>query len=205
MLQTSESFSKIFSVILDVQKDLASIKKTGWNAHTRSSYAKLQDILSFVRPRLNERGVLLMQYMSDDRSSVHVRFVHPESGEWAESSVPVHVDLNSRNVMHAIGSAMTYGCRYALAAALGLEVTDDDDGNAASGKGMDTKSRVSKAIHREPKQDEERSRTGISDKEFSELTKSIGSLEEARAVYREHSNILSQEQKDAIMKLSKML
>ena len=54
-----------------------------------------------------------------------------ESGQWIKSFTPIPVEkpVNA----HKLGSAITYGRRYGLAAMIGIAQTDDD-GNAATEK-----------------------------------------------------------------------
>ncbi len=58
--------------------------------------------------------------------------VHAESGEWMESSYVMPVA--KQNDPQAMGSAITYARRYALASIFNLNQEEsDDDGNLASG------------------------------------------------------------------------
>lgn len=135
-VKTSETTAKIWQALIQVQSGLAQVKKSGKNAHTRSSYATLSDILSLVRPALNKVGIVLLQYTGrteDGKFAVFTRLVHAESSEFIETQTEIAVDQSAKNQAHALGSAITYGSRYGMASLLGIECVEDDDGNAAGG------------------------------------------------------------------------
>ena len=52
-----------------------------------------------------------------------------ESGQWIQSELCMPL---AKNDPQGVGSAITYGRRYGLAAIVGIVADDDDDGNAAS-------------------------------------------------------------------------
>ena len=54
-----------------------------------------------------------------------------ESGQWIQSELCMPL---AKNDPQGVGSAITYGRRYGLAAIVGIVADDDDDGNAASAK-----------------------------------------------------------------------
>jgi hypothetical protein len=56
--------------------------------------------------------------------------VHAESGEYLMETFIMPV--SKPNDPQAVGSAITYAKRYALAGVLGLNIDDDDDGNKAA-------------------------------------------------------------------------
>lgn len=143
MFKSSETTVSVYTALLSVQSQLETVKKTGVNAHIKSRYATLSDVLSLVRPALNAQGLFLMQYVSESSDAVYTRIVHASSGEWVEVSVSIQVDQGAKNVMQAIGSCMTYGCRYGLSALLGLAAVEDDDGEAAGQKREKQKTKLS--------------------------------------------------------------
>ena len=55
-----------------------------------------------------------------------------ESGQWIKSKLKMPVE---KATAQSIGSTITYGRRYGLSAMVGISQYDDD-GNAASGKGI---------------------------------------------------------------------
>lgn len=116
---------KVTKKLLDFQKKVNAIQKDGKNPHFKSSYATLNNIISEVKPLLNEMGLLLSQPVIKDQ--VHTIITDAESGEEFDSSISLPVGLTPQQM----GSAITYYRRYLLAGLLSLEMSDDD-GNDSS-------------------------------------------------------------------------
>ena len=104
-------------------------------------YATLKTILEEVRPILLTHGIRIRQ--GSDRSwpldegggnkgrlvPVYTDLIHAESGEVDRTTIEIPL---TRMDAQAMGSAITYGRRYSLLAALGLAVDEaDDDGQSA--------------------------------------------------------------------------
>lgn len=107
-------------------------------------YATLKQILETVRPHLHAQGLRIRQgvdrsYPLDDGHGVKGRIVtvytdlvHAESGEVDRTIVEIPLIKMDPQSM---GSAITYGRRYSLLAALGLATDEaDDDGETATAK-----------------------------------------------------------------------
>jgi len=112
------------------QKATESIKKAASNPAFRSTYADLAHVVEGVIPALNANGVGVMQFPGFDGQMVSLTttLLH-ESG----ASVTATLHLRpSKTDPQGVGSAITYGRRYALLAMTGA-APEDDDGNAASG------------------------------------------------------------------------
>jgi hypothetical protein len=120
-------FAKAF---IAAQKATESIKKAASNPAFRSKYADLAHVVEGVVPALNASGIGVLQFPAFDGEMVSITttFIH-ESG----SSVTSVLRLRpSKTDPQGVGSATTYGRRYALLAMTGA-APEDDDGNAASG------------------------------------------------------------------------
>jgi len=101
-------------------------------------YAPLDEILSLVRPLLGKNGLSVVQPASSDGAEVTVvTLLLHSSGQWMEFE-PLKLKAD-RNTAQGIGSAITYGRRYALSGILGISSEDDDDGQAAVGKSSEHK------------------------------------------------------------------
>lgn len=111
--------------LLEFQKKVNAIKKDGKNPHFKSTYATLTQILSEVKPILNDLGLVLLQPISD--SKVGTVILNEKNELIAETWLRLPEGLNPQQM----GSAITYYRRYTLASLLALEL-EDDDGNLAS-------------------------------------------------------------------------
>lgn len=94
-----------------------------------SKYATLPRIQEAIAEPLQTVGLVYTQIPDIDNTLITI-LMHPESGEYFQANT----NMNPvQNTPQATGSAITYSKRYALVAMLGLQIDDDDDGNAASG------------------------------------------------------------------------
>ncbi len=104
-------------------------------------YATLKAILEAVRPALSEHGIRIRQgadrsWSADEGGGVKGRLVpvytdliHVPTGQMERTQIEIPI---SRLDAQSMGSAITYGRRYTLLAALGLTTDEaDDDGSAA--------------------------------------------------------------------------
>lgn len=92
-------------------------------------YATLAAIVEAITPHLAKHGLAVVQEASTDEQGIVIEtwLVH-ETGAMMQFT-PLPLPLTDRKPQ-AVGSALTYGRRYALAAICGL-APDDDDGQAA--------------------------------------------------------------------------
>jgi hypothetical protein len=113
-----------------VQAEIEDPKKTGNNAHFKSKYPTLNDVIQAARPALTKHG--LCYYWTTEASEMGwtetTHIVHGPSETSICDPVPLIV---SRQDMQAFKSAQTYARRMGLAGLCGLEGDEDDDGNAA--------------------------------------------------------------------------
>lgn len=138
MIETSNSIMALTASIIKVQGAISSVHKNAKNAHFKSSYATLENVIDTARPALQEAEIAFVQApgaVVDGSVEITTMLVH-SSGEWMRSTL--HVPLGKRDPQ-GVGSAITYGCRYSLMAMLGLPPTDDD-GEAAMERGSFTPS-----------------------------------------------------------------
>lgn len=130
------NMKNITKALLEAQKRIKNAEKDGANAFLKKEstgkahkYATLESVLDAVKTVANENGIAIVQTCGKDSEGhfVDTILLH-ESGEQVQSKVYLVLD---RNNMQGLGSAITYGRRYSLAAlfAIGQE---DDDGNSAS-------------------------------------------------------------------------
>lgn len=150
-METSPSIQKIAEALQLFHLKVGKIKKDASNPFFKSKYATLSNILDQIEVPLQESDLVITQFPDDDHCLTSL-LVHTKSGEWMKSRykmspVPEYIKEKDKggNVLfrstevydnpQAIGSALTYARRYAIGAILSLNIDEDDDGNAASGKG----------------------------------------------------------------------
>lgn len=130
-MHTSDTIAAIAAALAKAQAELTNTHKdqkaNAGKAQYR--YANIASVLDDVRPVLARHALAVVQGVGRDGEDVAIttRIVH-ESGEWIESMLPLPVDRMGG--IQGVGSAITYGRRYALQAMLGI-ASDDDDGAAA--------------------------------------------------------------------------
>ena len=129
----SESIKELATALSKFQNEVQDPAKNSDNPFFKSKYVELDDLLSSVRPVLTSNGLSILQEPSSDGVNVTIKTIllH-NSGEYMEFEAlalkPVKSDPQG------LGSAITYGRRYALSSILGVAWSADDDGNEASGK-----------------------------------------------------------------------
>jgi hypothetical protein len=129
MTQTSKT---IYQKLLEVQKEIESIKKDSKNPFFKSNYFDINALLEEVKPVLNKHGLIVMQpIQNNDLGNVlETIIIDSFDGEKITSSVSLPDNPDPQKT----GSIITYFRRYALQSMLGLQA-EDDDGN----KGSETK------------------------------------------------------------------
>jgi len=111
--------------LIKFQKMVESVKKNATNPHFKKTYADINSILTEIKPRLNELGLVLVQPIRDNKIYTEI---------WSEKGLLIsgNIDLPQGLAPQQLGSAITYFRRYSLVSLLALETEIDDDGNLAS-------------------------------------------------------------------------
>lgn len=134
-MQRSESIAALAAALAKAQGELRPAPKDAENPHFRSRYADLPAIWEACRGPLARNGLSIVQMPADtgdgERLALTTMLMH-ESGEWISETFSVSLIAGKGSLLHAMGSALTYLRRYALAAFAGVVADDDDDGNAAA-------------------------------------------------------------------------
>lgn len=126
----SESIKAISAALAKAQGIIGHASKDATNPHFRSKYADLSMVISAAKEALAANGLSVIQRPAPSSTGVFLQTVilH-ESGEHiADGGLFIPA---AKNDAQAMGSALTYARRYALAAMLGIAQADDD-GNAAT-------------------------------------------------------------------------
>lgn len=134
-MKTSETTKEISGALAKAQGAMRpAIKDSSNPAFKGSKYADLTAVWESIRGPLTANGISVLQDVENHGEAISVvtRLQH-ESGEYVEFG-PLTVPM-SKTDAHGVGSATTYGRRFALCAAVGVVADVDDDGNAAARPG----------------------------------------------------------------------
>jgi len=130
-MEKSETITNIAKALMDFNAKVTKISKDAKNPFFKSNYASLSNIQDAIAKPLSESGLVYSQ-MPTGVNGLTTILIHAESGEYFMDSYTMPV--SKQNDPQAVGSAITYAKRYALAGILGLNIDDDDDGNKAADK-----------------------------------------------------------------------
>lgn len=124
----SDDVSEIAKALIEVQKVISNAEKDAKNPFFKSNYATLKSVLDATRQPFADNGLAVTQTMVENY--LVTTLLH-SSGQWIRSYLPLNP--TKQNDPQALGSAITYARRYALAAIANI-TQEDDDGNTASDK-----------------------------------------------------------------------
>lgn len=136
-MNQSDSIGKLAEALAKAQSAMEGSQKDGNNPYFKSAYSTLSAVWDACRKPLTDNGLSVVQ--TADFIPEHPEMVCIEtilchaSGEWIRGRLavkPVKPDPQS------VGSCITYLRRYSLQSMVGI-APEDDDGNAASGKGKE--------------------------------------------------------------------
>ena len=133
MPKTSESIKEIVGALINFNKKFKGINADAANPFFKNNYISFDSIVG-LRNKLAEEGLVMFQSVGtteDGGASSIVTTLAHSSGEWIQSDALVLKPVKSDP--QGVGSAISYGKRYQLAAMLGIAEVVDDDGNQASG------------------------------------------------------------------------
>lgn len=132
MLKTSMETTNIFNALIRAQGKFPKIAFDKDNLYFRSRYATLGAVIDATKPILQEEGLAVTQWPTNDGERVGVtsRLVHV-SGEWMEETVtiPLKGASDKTQIAQVAGIDITYLRRYSYNAILGLVADEDTDGN----------------------------------------------------------------------------
>lgn len=126
----SEQINELAAALAKAQGQIEGAKKSSSNPFFKSKYADLAECWNTCREALtaNEISVIQMpeEINENGRLNITTMLAH-SSGQYISSTLTMTV---TKLDPQAIGSTITYGRRYALAAMVGL-AQEDDDGEKA--------------------------------------------------------------------------
>jgi len=130
-MNQSESIAALAAALSKAQASITGALKDSANPFFKSKYADLASCWDACRKPLTDNGLAVIQTIeAGEGRAVLVTTLAHSGGEWIKSYCPI---LTKDDSPQALGSAITYARRYALAAMCGLAQVDDD-AEAAQGR-----------------------------------------------------------------------
>jgi len=128
-METSTELKDLATALSKAQAKIIGAVKDSNNPFYKSKYADLATVWDAVRGPLTENGLSLTQFPSaaPEGSVALTTMLMHSSGQWVRETITMKP---KENTPQAIGSALTYCRRYAIAAVTGCPQIDDD-GEAA--------------------------------------------------------------------------
>lgn len=128
--QRSAQWGDLMIALSKAQGEIEGAAKDSQNPHFKSSYADLASVWRAIREPLSKNGLAIMQWprVSDGAVEIETIVAHGEQFISDVLWMPC-----SKMDAHGIGSAITYGRRYALMAVAGVAPEDDDGYGAVQG------------------------------------------------------------------------
>lgn len=130
-MNKSETIAKLTTALCQAQAEIKGAHKDSNNPFFNSTYADLSSVWDACREPLLKHGLCVIQAMDIADTGVVIETILCHvSGEWISGRLKM---VPVKNDPQGIGSAITYGRRYALAAMVGV-APEDDDGEGAMGR-----------------------------------------------------------------------
>ena len=127
----SESILEVGKALIKAQAEMTPAVKDAKNPYLKTTYASLNSVLDSCRNALLKNGLLLVQspvpapeHLGPEFIGLETKLIHAESGEWLSSLTVIPL---AKPEPQAMGAAISYGRRYALAAMLGIVSEEDND------------------------------------------------------------------------------
>ena len=155
----SDQIGKLAEALSKAQSSMTEAKEDSKNPFFKSNYADLTSIWRACKDSLSTNGLAISQVTGfmEGQLFLVTTLIH-SSGEWMKGYYPLYL---SKQDPQAVGSAITYARRYALAAIVGVcKEGEDDDAEKA--------------------QDRKAPKELISDEQLKSIIKAVGNDAEAK-------------------------
>jgi hypothetical protein len=132
MTEQSETLAKLADALAKAQGAMKPANRDKTNPFFKSKYADLASVWEAIRKPLADNGLAITQAITETTAAsitVETRLLHA-SGEYITSVMSMPT---GKGDIQALGSAISYGRRYALSALVGVVSDEEDDGEAAKG------------------------------------------------------------------------
>lgn len=133
-MNTSPEIDQVSAALVLAQQTMLPLIKDSNNPFFKSKYADLQAVTEACYPALQANGICVLQSaesLCDHGINIKTRLLH-KSGQFIETECAIPP---AGNDPQKYGSAVTYGRRYGLQAAVGLAAIDDDGESAMNRNG----------------------------------------------------------------------
>jgi hypothetical protein len=139
-MNQSNEIDKLMCALSKAQGEMMAASKDSNNPFFNSKYADLSSVWNACREPLSRNELAVTQTMCQNNGQLMlVTTLGHASGQFIKSELPIEyskseVEINKygkevkSNMLHRMGSCVTYLRRYALSAIVGV-APDDDDGN----------------------------------------------------------------------------
>jgi hypothetical protein len=146
MMTHSETLTDLAAALAKAQGEIKGALKTADNPFHKSKYADLASVWDACREPLSKNGLSVVQTTSNEESKILITtmLLHV-SGQWIRDTLAIKP---KEDTPQGVGSTITYGRRYALSAIVGV-APEDDDGEAASGRGARPAKQADTAVIRQ--------------------------------------------------------
>lgn len=145
----SDSIIELAKALSKAQALIKPAIKDSENPFFKSHYADLSAVWEAARIAITSNGLSVTQLINTSEGNninVETILLH-ESGEWISGAFNMpYLKVDPQ----AVGSAITYARRYALAAIIGIVADEDDDGNKAAEKGQGAKPPMQPPAEKKP-------------------------------------------------------
>jgi len=130
----SEKTDLISKALISAWGKIKVAKKQNDNPFFKSKYADFGSVVDACKTALLDNDLVVTQPTTiiNGQTALVTTLLH-SSGQWVRGVYPVNP---IKNDPQAIGSAITYARRYALASIVGVVAEEDDDGEMAMGRGQ---------------------------------------------------------------------
>lgn len=130
----SPEIAKLAAALCKAQAAIEGAKKDSSNPHFKTKYADLSSVWDAIRKPLTDNGLSVVQFPRTINNGVEIEttLLHTSGEFMADVLWMPCAQMNA----HGVGSAITYGRRYALMAVAGV-APEEDDGNGAAERGTD--------------------------------------------------------------------
>ncbi len=138
--EANDARKQFNSAMVEVHKNVTSVKKTLENKQTHSTYASLDNIISHTKKVYTEQGFSIMFYEGKPDFEGHIRVCadvihsagHKESYHYDVPLDGVGIKGNANMTkIHGKASSVSYGRRYLMCMIWNIPTGDDDDGNSS--------------------------------------------------------------------------